>query len=99
MDRQMDPMKLPEPLRPFLPLFEKWGNVESDSGRYALMDRAESDPSEMQELREWAIKLKQVNLDSCREWVDGPISPLEDHYEQAKVYFTCLLLFGELGID
>src|SRR5437868_5942581 len=99
MERRMDPAKLPEQLRPFLPLFEKWGDVRSDTTRYALIDRALDDPSEMQELLDWHAKLTQTDLTSCQNWLEGPISPLEEHYEQAKVYFTYLLMYGQLEIE
>jgi len=95
----MDPTKLPDPLLPFLPLFEKWGDVSSDTTRYALIDRALNNPAEMQELQDWHAKLSQADLSSCQQWLDGPISPLEEKYEQAKVHFTYLLLYGELEIE
>jgi hypothetical protein len=99
MARQMDPAKLPAALRPFLPLFEKWGNVSSDSGRYALADRAETDPAEMQELLNWHAQLVMVDWSSLQDWWNGPISPLTENFERAKVYFTSLLLYGELEIQ
>ena len=34
---KMDPAKLPESLRPFIPMFEKWGVLGSDTARYALI--------------------------------------------------------------
>lgn len=95
----MDAAKLPEPLQPFLPLFEKWGDVESDTTRYELIDRALNNPSEMQELRNWNALLSQTDWSSCQDWLDGPISPLKENFERAKVYFTWLLLYGELEIE
>lgn len=97
-DRQMDVSKLPEQLQPFLPLFEKWGDVNSDSHRYALADKAFEDPAEMRELKDWHDKLFATDLSSCDDWMDGPISPLDENYERAKVYFT-FLLFDELQLD
>lgn len=98
--RRMDPLKLPESLRPFVALYEKWGDVESDTTRYALMDRALTDPAEMAELKEWHAKLSKVDPDTWESWAfDGPMSPLEENFERAKVYFTDLLLYGELEIE
>jgi len=98
--RLMDPAKLPESLRPFVALYEKWGDVESDTTRYALMDRALADPFEMSELKEWHAKLSKVDPASWEAWVfDAPLSPLDENYERAKVYFTGFLLYGELEID
>jgi hypothetical protein len=62
------------------------------------MDRALADPAEMQELRDWHAKLSALDLSNCRDWENGPISPLDQNYERAKVYFTYLLLYGELEI-
>ena len=99
MKRCMDPAKLPTLLRPFLPLFEKWGDVRSDTTRYALLHRALGDPAEMQELRDWHVKWSRTDLSACQEWLNGPISPLDENYERAKVYFTTLLMYGELEIE
>jgi len=96
----MDATNLPEPLRPFLPLFEKWGDIRGDFSRYALIDQAAlENPAEMRELLDWHSKLSQADLTSCQKWLEGPISPLEEKFEQAKVYFTYLLMYGELEIE
>jgi hypothetical protein len=95
----MDPARVPEPLRPFVPLFEKWGDVRGDTTRYALMDQALADPAEMQELRDFHARLTRVDLGPCQEWLKGPISPLRRNYERAKIYFTFLLMYGELEIQ
>jgi hypothetical protein len=99
MERRMDPAKLPEPLRPFVRLFERWGDVGGDSSRYSLLDRALVNPVAMRELRDFHARLSRVDLGSCREWLDGPVSPLAENYERAKVHFTLLLLYGELEIE
>ncbi len=96
-DRQMDISKLPKTLQPFLPLFEKWGDINSDSHRYALASRANEDAAEMRELKDWHDKLFATDLSSCDEWMAGPINPLDENYERAKVYFT-FLLFDELQL-
>ena len=95
--RRMDPAKLPEVLRPFIPLYEKWGDVRSDTTRHALMDRALSDPAEMAELKEWHAKLSRIDPASWEGWFGGPIRG-DENYERAKVYFTDLLMYGELEI-
>jgi hypothetical protein len=99
MTRRMNPDRLPDAYRPFLPLFEKWGDVRSDSTRYELLDRAMDDPAEMRELQDWHEKLSKADLTGTGEWMDGPISPLNENYERAKVYFTFLLMYGELDIN
>ena len=97
--RRMDPAKLPESLRPFIAMYEKWGDVRSDTTRYALLDLALAEPAEMAELKSWHQKLSLVDPASYENWMGGPISPLEENYERAKVYFTDLLMYGELEIE
>jgi hypothetical protein len=92
--QKMDPSKVPEPLRPFVPLFEKWGDAHSDFTRYALADRATGNPADMAELRDFHARLSRVDLSSCQEWLDGSLT---ESYERAKIYFT-FLLFDELDI-
>ncbi len=53
----------------------------------------------MQELKDWHDKLSEADLSTCQDWMDGPISPLAENYERAKVRFTYLLLYGELEIE
>ena len=96
--RRMDPTKLPEVLRPFVALYEKWGAIGSDTARYELYDQAVSDPAEMAELKDWHAKLSRLDPASYEDWSRGPISPLDENYERAKVYFTDLLVYGELEI-
>lgn len=96
MSQSMNPKNLPASLRPLLPLFEKWGHVGSDSGRYTLMDRALKDPNEMAELKAWHTEWSQIDIKTYGEWYDGSLS---ECYERAKVYFTDMLLYGELEID
>ncbi len=94
VSQKMDPAKVPEPLKPFVPLFEKWGDARSDFSRYALADRAKANPAEMAELRDFHMRLSRIDLSSCQEWLDGPLT---ESYERAKIYFT-YLLFDELEI-
>ena len=63
------------------------------------MDRALNDPIEMAELKDWHAKLAQVDPATYERWMFGPISPLDENYERAKVQFTDLLLYGELEIE
>ena len=44
MKGSIDPQKVAEALRPLVPLVEKWGAANSDDERYALADRAQTDP-------------------------------------------------------
>ena len=92
----MDPQKLPVSLRPFLALFEKWGDARTDATRYALVDRALNDPNEMAELKRWHELYSRVERSTFDDWLDGP---LVDSHERAKVYFTEMLLYGELEIE
>jgi len=96
----MKAVSLPESLQPFLGLFEKWGDVTSDTTRYKLLDLAEQNPIEMQELLDWHTQLSQVDKASYKDWLDGSIS-LRDmtNYERAKVYFTFWLMYAELEVD
>ena len=93
----MDVTKLPESLRPLLPLFEEWGDATSDTGRYALMDRALGDPAAMEELKEWHRRWIVIDPASWENWLDD--GPLTGNFERAKVYFTHMLLYGELEIE
>jgi len=95
-DQAMDPSKLPETLRPFVALFEKWGDVLSDTTRYKLLDRAEADPSEMEELKDFHARLDQIEPATYVDW----LNPKEAwNHEQAKVNFTLMLLYAELEIE
>lgn len=96
--KRMDPAKLPESLRPFIALYEKWGDVRSDTTRYALIDKALADPAEMAELKDWHAKLSQVDPASWEDWFSGPLDG-DENYERAKVYFTDMLMYGELEIE
>ncbi len=92
----MDPEKLAESLRPFLAVFEKWGDTRSDTTRYALLDLALNDPKEMEELRRWHKMFSRVDRKAFDDWLGGPL--VESH-ERAKVYFTEMLMYGELEIE
>ncbi len=54
--RHMNPANLPETLRPFIPLFEKWGDVGDDLTRLELIRQALDDPAQMAELKEWHLR-------------------------------------------
>jgi hypothetical protein len=92
----MDSTKLPESLRPFFPLYEKWGDTRSDTTRYALIDRALNDPNEMAELNAWHALLSKVDPATYEAWLDGPLG---ESHGRAKVYFTEMLMYGDLEID
>lgn len=96
LQRVMDPSKMPETLRPFVAVFEKWGDVRSDTLRHELIDRAVSHPSEMTELKNFHAHLSRVELATYEGWLNpkGAWS-----HEQAKVNFTLLLMYGELAIE
>ena len=55
--------------------------------------------AELAELKDWHAKLSRVDPAGWEDWFGGPISPLDENYERAKVYFTDLLMYGELEID
>ena len=93
---KMDPAKLPESLRPFIPMFEKWGVLGSDTARYALMDEALDDPDEMAELKRWHQLYSQVDRATFDDWLDGNLTESD---ELALVYFTEMLMYGELEIE
>ncbi len=92
----MDPAKLPQSLWPFIPMFEKWGAVGSDTARHALMEIALNDPNEMAELKRWHQLYSQVDRATFDEWLDGNLS---ESRERARVYFTEMLMYGELEIE
>ena len=94
--RTMAPSKLPKTLRPFIDLFEKWGEISSDSRRHELLKRAEFQPSELQELKNFHDRLSQIEPATYKGWLqpEGPWS-----HEQAKVYFTLMLMYTELEIE
>ena len=94
--KKLDPEKLPESLRPFVPMFEKWGAIGSDTARYNLMDKAIDDPVEMAELKRWHELYLRVDRSTFEGWLDGP---LVDSHERAKVYFSEMLMYGELEIE
>lgn len=97
--RRMDAAKIPETLRPFIPLFEKWGEGD-DLNRLGLIRRALADPAEMAELKEWHLKLSQVDRASYDEWLGGvPSKLVDDSFERDKIYATDLLMYGELEIE
>lgn len=99
LTRRMDPAKIPETLRPFIPLFEKWGDGD-DLNRLELIKKALDDPAEMAELKEWHLKLSQVDRASYEEWLGGvPNKSVDDSFERDKVYSTDLLMYGELEIE
>ncbi len=95
VSQSMDPAKLPESLRPFLALYEKWGAVGSDTARYDLFDRALADPAELAELKAWHARLSKVDPATYEEWLGGPLG---ESHERAKVYFTDMLMYFELEI-
>jgi hypothetical protein len=86
----MDATRVPEALRPLVPLVEKWGAVSSDFERYALAERAQADPKNMEELRTLAKQFTPELQKIAGEWMDR--EPITESHETAKFYFTGLLL-------
>lgn len=71
---EIDPAKLPESLHPFIPMFEKWGAIGSDTARFALYDLALSDPKEMANLKRWHELYSRVDRSTFDDWLDGNLS-------------------------
>jgi hypothetical protein len=63
----LDPAKVPEPLRPLIPLAEKWG-ISDDILRMDALDAASSD--ELAELR----RIVASHEDLLEAWLAGPES-------------------------
>lgn len=82
----MDPEKVPEPLRNYIEIVDKWGAVNSDSERYELADRAEADEAALEELRNFAASWTDAERETLDAWLDE--SPITESYEGAKFYFA-----------
>lgn len=91
---EANPDNVPDQLVQFLPIVQKWGAINSDTERYDSLDKAEADPTALDELEAfnnaWTPEIGEL----FAEWSDR--EPMTENDTVARFYFT-LLLLDELG--
>jgi hypothetical protein len=87
--RRMDPAKLPEALREFLPIFEAYGVLGGERAIAAMLETVEADPQRLAQLAEFARRYTPDKQDACDAWLARV--DISRSYEAAKVYFFLVL--------